>query len=274
MTAAAMHSWTVSASPKNSTARMPRKKGARAKYALVLAAPRCLSARTNKTRLNPYPTKPTAVAPAIAPRRGIAYPKPNARERLTTPATTPFSPATSIGSLADTFRVRLLSIAQQRHAAPTSSAPRDILLHPSGPMESTTLPATIAAIPHAIRQSKFSRKTNHASPAVNADSRFRSKDAVDAAVVVKPDIKRMGPKIPPKRIAALSHAHSPRDGHTTGAAFRMTKTRSSCTMARPAPDPAYNRPARAIGCISPSSSFARGVLAPNNAAASSAYVTP
>ena len=93
MSAAAMHSWTVSASPKNTTARMPPKKGARAKYALVLAVPRCLSARTNKTRLNPYPTKPTVAAPAIAPRRGIAYPKPNASERLTTPATTPFSPA-------------------------------------------------------------------------------------------------------------------------------------------------------------------------------------
>src|ERR1700730_10179278 len=274
MSAAAMHSWTVSASPKNSTARMPRKKGARAKYALVLAVPSCLSARTNKTRLNPYPAKPTAAAPAIAPGRGIAYPRANVRERLTTPATTTFSPAISIGSLADPWRVRLLSIAQQRHAALTSSAPRDIPPNPSGPMESTTLPATIAAMPHAIRQSKFSRKTNHASPAVSADSRFRSKDAVDAAVVTKPDIRRMGPKIPPKRIAALSHAHSPRDGHTTGAAFRMTKTRSSWTMARPAPDPAYNRPARAIGRISPSSSFARGVLAPNNAAASSAYVTP
>src|ERR1700687_4753219 len=204
----------------------------------------------------------------------MAYPKLSARQRLTTPATTPFTPAIRIGSLAETLRVRLLSIAQQRQAALTSNAPRDTPPNPPGPMESTTLPATIVAMPHAIRQSKFSRKTNHASPAVSADSRFRSKDAVDAGVVNKPDIKRMGPKIPPKRIAALSHAHSPRDGHTTGAAFRMTKTRSNCTMARPAPDPAYSKPARAIGCTSPSSSFANGVLAPNNAAASSAYITP
>src|ERR1700716_84783 len=237
MSAAAMHSWTVSASPKISTARMPPKKGARAKYALVLAVPSCLSARTNKTRLSPYPTKPTAAASAIAPRRGIAYPRPHARERLTAPAATPFSPAINIGSLPDTLRVRLLSIAQQRQAALTSSAPRDIPPNPSDPLESTTLPATIAAIPHAIRQSKFSRKINHASPAVKADSRFRSKDAVDAAMVTKPDIKRMGPKMPPKRIAALSHAHSPRDGHNAGAAVRMTRTRSNCTMTRPAPDP-------------------------------------
>src|SRR6266849_5509044 len=238
MSTAAMHSWNVSASPKNSTARMPPKNGARAKYALVLAVPSCLSARTNKARLNPYPRKPTAAAPAMEPRRGIAYPKLNAREMFTAPATTPFRPAIRIGSLAETLRVRLLSIAQQRHAALTSSAPRDTSPNPPGPMESTTLPATIAAMPHAIRQSKFSRKTNHASPAVSADSRFRSKDAVDAAVVTKPDIKRMGPKIPPKRIAALSHSHSRRDGHATGAAFRMTKTRSNCTMTRPAPDPA------------------------------------
>src|SRR6202171_1177741 len=204
----------------------------------------------------------------------MAYPKLSARQRLTTPATTPFTPAIRIGSLAETLRVRLLSIAQQRQAALTSSAPVDTPPNPPGPTESTTLPAIIAAMPKAIRQSKFSRKTNHASPAESADSRLRSKDAVDAAVVTRPDIKRMGPRMPPKTTAAPSHAHSLRDGHTTGAALRITKTRTTCTIARPAPDPAYSNPASVIGCISPSNSFASGVLAPNNAAASSAYITP
>src|SRR5438093_6054170 len=102
---------------------------------------------------------------------------------LIAPATIPLREAMAMASLAEIFRVRLLSIAQQRHAPAISSAPREIPNSP-GVHESMSPPMTMRAMPAAMRQSKFSRNTNHANRAVNTASRLSSSELTDAAVDV------------------------------------------------------------------------------------------
>ena len=99
---------------------------------------------------------------------------------FTVPAISPFMAATCIGSAEDTLRVRLLSIAQQKHAPQMASAPQEILSSRCGCHESKTPPPRMAIIPAKIRRSKFSLNTNHASNAVSTPSRFRSNDAEEA----------------------------------------------------------------------------------------------
>jgi len=90
------------------------------------------------------------------------------------------SAAIWIGSLAETFCVRLLSMAQQAHAAAIASGPRRPPHSSRSSHVSSAPPATIATIPSATRQSTFSRKANQASDAVKTPSRLRSRDAADA----------------------------------------------------------------------------------------------
>jgi hypothetical protein len=82
-----------------------------------------------------------------------------------------------------------------------------------------TPPAVISAMPHAIRASKFSLKTNHASNAVNTPSRFRRSEALDAGVCTKPHISNKGPIIPPAKIAPASQGASLRFNGVSRAPF-------------------------------------------------------
>ena len=66
------------------------------------AVPSPRRASTNKTRLNPYPAKPTAMAATIAGKLGKWLPEANASAVLQTPATRPFRQAINIASLVDT----------------------------------------------------------------------------------------------------------------------------------------------------------------------------
>src|SRR5258708_2298683 len=116
------------------------------------------------------------------------------------------------GSLSETLRVRLLSMAQARQAPAIASGPRRSARDRLACQESTTAPAAIAAMPRAIRRSKFSRKTNQATRTVATDSRL-SKSEVEAALLRdKPIINRTGPTTrpqgpPAKRLllAAIGH---------------------------------------------------------------------
>ena len=80
----------MTGSPNIAIERIAPIKGAVEKYAPVLAAPRCRKARTNRTRLTPYPINPTRVALPSAARGGRYAPPNSAKARFTAPATSPF----------------------------------------------------------------------------------------------------------------------------------------------------------------------------------------
>ena len=89
---------------------------------------------------------------------------------------------------------------------------------------SNTAPAVIATTPNAIRRSKFSRKTNHAIKIENTPSRFNSREALDAAVALRPYIMSTGARMPPALIAAASHQRSaPRRETSTAPENRSSK---------------------------------------------------
>src|SRR5437660_12880141 len=96
--------------------------------------------------------QPGSLAPIISPIPA-----------LTLPATNPLSIAICTGSPPETFRVRLLSVAQARHAPKIAIAPHGAPAVGRPVHDSTTPPAVINAIPAAIRLSKFSLHTNQAS---------------------------------------------------------------------------------------------------------------
>src|SRR6185369_14703722 len=129
----------------------------------------------------------------------------NPTPALTPPATSPLSIAICTGSTPETFRVRLLSIAQARHAPTIAIAPHGAPAAGRPVHDSSTPPAVINAIPAAIRLSKFSLNTNQASTAVSTPSRFSSSDALDAEVFTSPAISNPGPATPPAAIAPASH---------------------------------------------------------------------
>ena len=102
------------------------------------------------------------------PTFGIRLPDARAKIRLIVPATKLFTKVIFKGSLAEIWRVTLLSIAQHRHAAAIKVGP-DKLRHSGLPVhERKSPPPIMEIIPSAIRLSKCSRKTNQAKAAVIA----------------------------------------------------------------------------------------------------------
>ena len=81
--------------------------------------------------------------------RAATAPLSSAIAVLQAPAIKPLRQATSIASLVDTLRVRLLSTAQHRQAPTMSSAPGDRVA-PPGSQASSTPPKTMATIPSTI----------------------------------------------------------------------------------------------------------------------------
>src|SRR5213078_2574209 len=61
----------------------------------------------------------------------MGEPTATARTRLVAPATNPFTMAMNVASFNDTLRVRLLSIAQAKHAPSTHSAGRPVFRRPA-----------------------------------------------------------------------------------------------------------------------------------------------
>src|SRR5258708_4021585 len=112
--------------------------------------------------------KPTSsAAPTLAMAGSVGSGKSaKARTRLVVPATSPLMQAIHVASASDTFLVRLLSNPHEKHAPSTARDGHHETPCQSPDQLSTTAPATIATMPNAIRESKFSRNTNHASSAV------------------------------------------------------------------------------------------------------------
>jgi hypothetical protein len=137
-----------------------------------------------------------------------------------------------------------------------------------------TAPAPMASTPKATRRSKFSWNTNHASNTENTPSKFRSSDALDAAVSLRPYIMSTGATTPPAKMAAASQQRSAvRNGATTLSEPRA-KRRTKLIAQRPIPDPKYSNPANIQGSTSRMSRFASGVLAPNSTPADKALAAP
>ena len=167
---------------------------------------------------------------------GQIAPRKSAIAVLTLPAASPLSIAICTGSPAETFCVRLLSIAQQRHAAATAAGPTNPPHDRRPSQESTMPPATMASIPRAMRRSKFSRNTDHAMSAVNTPSRLSRRDAPDAGVRVRPIMSSNGPSTPPTPIAPTSHGTSRRASAVSRTAF-IERRPSAQTRSSPAPEP-------------------------------------
>ena len=154
-----------------------------------------------------------------------------AKPTFVTPATSPLMAAIWKGSDNDTLRVKLLSMAQHRQAPKIASGGQTDFTESNPDHESTTAPVIIAAIPRAIRLSKFSRKTNQARSAVRTPSALSRSEAVEAVVPDKPHMRRTGPATPPKATAPSIHGQSWR---VSGAPF---EPRRNLTSIRPRPEP-------------------------------------
>ena len=124
----------------------------------------------------------------------------------------------------------------------------------------------MAAIPNTIRLSAFSLKTTQAMAAVKTASRFNSRDALDPLVVIRPNIKATGPATPPKKMAPNNQGHSARVNPDAC----QPRSRTRRMSVSPNPLPRYSNPASSTGGMFPTSSLAKGVLAPNRAAANRA----
>jgi hypothetical protein len=119
----AISSCAETASPNAMIAATLPMNGAVEKYALVRAVPRPRNASTNKTRLMPYPRKPTTPAISEIEIRGMVAPSKRARIRLNGPAINPFSSTICKGSASETLRVKLLSRPQATQAPTIASGP-------------------------------------------------------------------------------------------------------------------------------------------------------
>ena len=150
---------------------------------------------------------------------------------LTIPAAKPLVIAIKDASSNATLRVRLLSIAQKRHAASTASDGNNEPKRMSSGHERTSAPATMSAMPNAIRRSKFSRKTNQAMSAVSTPSALSNSEAPDAGTLTSPHMSKAGAIIPPAITAPASH---PASALPTRVASARLKRRH---VASPMPEP-------------------------------------
>lgn len=139
------------------------------------------------------------------------------------------------GSLADSFRVRLLSMPQLRHAATTSRLPAS-RRKPSPVHESRAAPARMATAPNSKRRSTFSWKMTQAMTIVARPSTFSSSEPADALVMERPSINSSGPSTPPKMTTAANHGRSDLCSDASGLGRPMSP-RPPCTMAKPQPAP-------------------------------------
>ena len=186
--------------------------------------------------------------------------------RWTEPATAPFAPATKSASETDTRRVRLLSMAQHRQAT-TGERPIQSFV-PASPPDQTTPPARHDR-EHAEHDAPVCvlLKTTQAITAVSTASRFSSSEAVHPPCARQTEHQCKRPDDTTEEDRPSSHRHSPLSDRKVCPA----RSRTSRTAASPNPPEVQTR--EQPGDIAPTSNLANGVLAPNKAAASSAWMT-
>lgn len=141
----------------------------------------------------------------------------NAKQRFTVPATIPLTEAIQAASTSDTLRVKLLSIPHAIQAPKIAIEGQALLKLALSGQLSTKVPTNIDSIPRAIRRSKLSLNTNHASRAVNTASALSKSEAPEAGMRKRPNIKSTGATTPPARIANPNQTASVRTKLTVGA---------------------------------------------------------
>jgi hypothetical protein len=144
----------------------------------------------------------------------------------------PLTAAICTGSLPESVRVRLLSIAQARQAPAMARAPQ---AKPTPLHDSTTPPATIATAPTKMRRSTLSRKTVHAMTRVSTLSRLSSSAADAAGVAASPVISSTGPTAPPANTTSANRGRSRRASGASAAAPPRA-ARKAANSASPTPD--------------------------------------
>ena len=138
---------------------------------------------------------------------------------------------------------------------------------PEESYESKSPPNTTAIIAQIPLFPRGSRNPITATRVVKASSALRSRDAVDAGVVVRPTIQRIGPITLPKAMTPISQGTSVL---RIGDSFFPSGFVNLLMMSPPIPAPIYSNPARVTGPISKRRILEAGTTAPNRAAARSA----
>jgi len=103
--------------------------------------------------------------------------------------------------------------------------------------DSKPLPRQWRPSPELYAGRKFSLNTNQASKAVNTASRFNKSEAEDTGVTRSPMSNRIGPKIPPARIALPSQGRSCRFKPASIDLFADMERRNQSQLESPMPDP-------------------------------------
>src|ERR1035437_4302275 len=138
-------------------------------------------------------------------RAGILLPRINASTNEKPPAPSPFMVTMIKGSLAEIFRVKLLSIPQRIHAATKPNEPREKPHSAFRFIERKILARVINAIAQPARRLIDSLKAKNAIRVVATPSKHKSNDAVAAGVIFKLKSRRMGAATPPAIIAPANH---------------------------------------------------------------------
>jgi len=171
------------------------------------------------------------------------------------------------GSFPDMTRVKLLSRPQHKHARMIRIEPGERPKVPEESYDNKSPPDTTAIIAQIPLFPRGSRNPITAIRVVNASSALRSSEAVDAGVVVRPTIQRIGPITLPKTITPISQGRSVL---RIGDSFFPSGFVSLRMMSPPIPAPTYSNPARVTGPILKRRILEAGTTAPNKAAARSA----
>src|SRR5260221_4654153 len=101
------------------------------------------------------------------------------------PAMRPLAIAMKVASLSATLRVKLLSSPHAKQAPTTANAGSAAPKRASPGQLSTMAPATIKAMPSAMRRSEVSLDTNHASGAVEGPSALRMHEGPHDGILAK-----------------------------------------------------------------------------------------
>lgn len=176
------------------------------------------------------------------------------------------------GFFDEIFLVKLLSIPQQKPAKIIPIAPMENLHWPVKFQERSMLAKVINKIDIQTLLPMYSLKNNPAINAVATPSKFKSKDAVEAGVIRKLNINKMGAITPPDNMAPTSQRISFFEREASSCSRFAMRRSNLWKIHKPAPLPIYKNAASGIGSISLKRSFERGALTPNSTADSIAII--
>ena len=180
---------------------------------------------------------PRIIPPRIISKRGSGLPIRNPAPMEITPAPNPFMVTITSGSFAEMFRVKLLSIPQNRHAIKTPRAPNDNPNTSLKSVERMTPAKVMQRIAHQARRLIDSLNRSAAIKVVAAHSKLRSSEAVAAGVYRRLNKSMMGAATPPVRVAAASHGISEGASFASASRELLAALRMLLNSSKPTPLP-------------------------------------